>query len=88
MIEIKNQRYEDYIKTIADNSVDFVYIDPPYVKKDGTGEVLKGHKIQTKINLDNVNEQAFRVLKDNSFYAINGQMPSIIDWLVCVGIWI
>jgi len=80
MIEIKNQRYEDYMNTILDNSIDFVYIDPPFVKKDGTGEVLKGHKIQTKINLDNVNEQAFRVLKDNSFYAISGKMPSIIDW--------
>jgi len=80
MIEIKNQRYEDYMNTILDNSIDFVYIDPPFVKKDGTGEVLKGHKIHTKINLDNVNEQAFRVLKDNSFYAISGQMPSIIDW--------
>lgn len=78
-MEIKNEKYQTYLQTIADNSIDFVCIDPPYTDKKGN-DVLKGHKIQTKIDICHVVSEAYRVAKDNSFFAIFGQMPSIVDW--------
>ena len=41
-MEIINDKYEIYLKTIADNSIDFVCIDPPYTDNKGN-DVLKGH---------------------------------------------
>jgi len=77
-MEIKNTKYEDYTKTIANNSVDFVCIDPPYT--DGKTDVLAGHKIQTKIDISHVVSEAYRIAKDNSFFAVFGQMPTIAVW--------
>jgi len=73
-MEIKNEKYETYLKSISDGSIDFVCIDPPYT--DGKGnDVLKGHKIQTKIDILDICKQAYRVAKDNTFFAFFGQMP-------------
>jgi len=48
-MEIKNEKYETYLKTIADGSIDFVCIDPPYTDNKGN-DVLKGHndKVEKK----------------------------------------
>lgn len=78
IIEIENKKYEDYTHKIADNSVDFVCIDPPYT--DGDKDVLGGHKIQTKIDIDHVISEAYRILKPNGFLAFFGQMPSLMAW--------
>jgi site-specific DNA-methyltransferase (adenine-specific) len=58
---------------LPDNSVDCVVTDPPY-------GILKGHKIETKLDLDLLANEFYRVLKPNSFYAFFGQMPTIVDW--------
>ena len=76
--KIYNEKYETGLQKIHDKSIDFVCIDPPYT--DGKKDVLVGHKIQTKIDISHVMSEAYRVLKDNSFFAVFGQMPTIIAW--------
>jgi len=73
MITIKNLDCFEYLKTIESKSIDCVIIDPPY-------GVLKGHKIETNINIELLISEVYRVLKDNSFFAFFGQMPTIVNW--------
>lgn len=76
--EIYNLSCENGLKNLESNSIDFVCIDPPYT--DGINDVLKGHKIQTKLDIDLITKEHFRVLKENSFYAVFGMMPTIVTW--------
>lgn len=76
--KIYNLSCEEGLKQIEDASIDFVCIDPPYT--DGETDCLEGHKIQTKLNISQITKEHFRVLKDNSFYAVFGQMPTILSW--------
>ena len=76
---IYNIACEDGLKQIPNSSIDFVCIDPPYT--DGKNDVLAGHKIHGgKIDIDEITKQHYRVLKDDTFYAVFGQMPSILAW--------
>lgn len=63
----------DFLKDIESNSIDSIIIDPPY-------NVLKGHKIETKIDIPKLTKEFFRVLKGEGFYAFFGQMPYILQW--------
>jgi len=77
--QILNISCEDGLSQLGDCSVDMICIDPPYT--DGKGkDVLKWHKIQTKIDILAVTKEHFRVLKPNCFYAVFGQMPTILAW--------
>jgi len=77
--QILNISCEDGLSQLDDCSVDMICIDPPYT--DGKGkDVLKGHKIQTKIDILAVTKEHFRVLKPNCFYTVFGQMPTILAW--------
>jgi site-specific DNA-methyltransferase (adenine-specific) len=79
MIELQNRECLDLLKSMPNNSIDFVCIDPPYT--DGKGkDVLGGHKIQTKLDLQAIANELYRVAKPNTFYAFFGQMPTIIEW--------
>lgn len=73
-----NIKCEDGLKQLESNSIDFICIDPPYT--DGNINVLEGHKIQTNIDVLNITKEHYRVLKNNSFYAVFGQMPTILSW--------
>lgn len=71
--------YQNAMAQIADGSVDCVIIDPPYT--DGITDALPNHKIQTKIDINHVIREAFRVLKKDGFFAFFGQYPTIHAWL-------
>lgn len=59
--------------------VDAVITDPPYT--DGKGKnSLQGHKIHTKIDIDEFTKMSYKLLDENSFYAFFGQMPTIVAW--------
>jgi DNA modification methylase len=76
--EIVNANSETYVQTIVDKSIDFVCIDPPYT--DNKTNVLGNHKIQTKVDIGLITREHYRVLKPNTFYAVFGQMPTILAW--------
>lgn len=77
--EIYNLPCEQGLMQLDNESIDFVCIDPPYT--DGKGnDVLNGHKIQTKLDILAITKEHYRVLKPNSFYAMFGQMPTILAW--------
>jgi site-specific DNA-methyltransferase (adenine-specific) len=67
------------LKIIADGSVDAVIIDPPYT--DGKTDALPNHKIQTKIDIDLIMREAYRILKPDGFFVFFGQMPTVLSWL-------
>ena len=74
-IRIENKDYFEFLATIPNESIDFCCIDPPY-------NVLKGHKIETKIDIPLLTKEVNRILKPNSFYSIFGQMPTIVNWYI------
>jgi len=79
--EIYNKTCEEGLLQIDDKSIDFVCIDSPYT--DGVNsknDVLKNHKIQTKLDILAITKEHFRVLKNDSFYALFGMMPTILAW--------
>ena len=79
MITITNEDAITLLAKLADASVDMVCIDPPYT--DGKGKnVLQNHKIQTVLDIEKLTKEHFRVLKNDSFYCVFGQMPTIIAW--------
>lgn len=71
--------YQNATKQILDGSIDCVIIDPPYT--DGKTDALPNHKIQTKIDIEHVMGEAFRVLKKDGFFVFFGQFPTILAWL-------
>lgn len=77
--KIYNLPCEIGLKQLDNESIDFVCIDPPYTDGNGT-DVLKGHKIQTQLDILAITKEHYRVLKPNSFYAVFGQMPTILAW--------
>jgi len=77
--KVYNMPCEEGLALLEDNSIDFVCIDPPYTDGKGT-DVLSGHEIQTKIDILAVTKEHYRVLKPNCFYAVFGQMPTILAW--------
>ena len=72
-ITLENKDYLDFLKSIPDESIDFVCIDPPY-------GVLKGHKIETIINIPLLTSEVKSVLKKNGFYAFFGMEPTIKEF--------
>jgi len=62
------------LKNIDDNSIDSIIIDPPY-------NVLKGHKIETGIDIEKFIKECYRVLKKNSFFIFFGMQPTLTDWI-------
>ena len=80
-MELNKVYHTDCLKGLSEidsNSIDLICIDPPYT--DGKTDVLAGHKIQTKLDIQAITNEHFRVLKPNSFYACFGQMPTILAW--------
>jgi len=67
------------LRKIPDGSIDAVVIDPPYT--DGKTDALPNHKIQTKVDIDLVFIEAYRVLKDDGFICFFGIMPTVLAWL-------
>lgn len=84
------------LKTLPDNSFDLIYTDPPYEinyssnipgdkKWNKTGEtsskfeVLLGDK-EDDINFKEVWKELYRVLKDDSFFFLHFNIPSIIKY--------
>jgi len=61
------------MKNIPNESIDAIITDPPY-------GVLKGHKIETNIDIEKFMQEAFRVIKDDSCLVFFGLMPTITDW--------
>jgi site-specific DNA-methyltransferase (adenine-specific) len=76
---IVNDCFEVAVLKIASGSVDAVIIDPPYT--DGKTDALPNHKIQSKIDIDLVMREAYRILKDDGFFVFFGQMPTVLSWL-------
>lgn len=75
--ELKNADYKELVKTIPDNSAKLVFIDPPYT--DGTKNALK-HKIQTKIDIQHVVSESYRILQDGGFFVYFGMQPTLHAW--------
>ena len=73
MIELKQGDCLELMKGLADESVDAVITDPPY-------NLLKGHKIETNVDMEAVFDECFRVLKKGGFLVYFGMQPSITDW--------
>lgn len=71
--EIYNRECINAMQELKDKSIDCIIKDPPY-------GILTGHKIETNIDIDLLMSECFRVLKDNSFLAFFGVMPTISDW--------
>jgi site-specific DNA-methyltransferase (adenine-specific) len=62
----------ELIKDIPDHSVDAIITDPPYL--------YLSHKLDKPFNQDLFFEQAYRVLKDNSFLVFFGRGKSFYYW--------
>jgi len=73
MIKLINNDCFIALKEIADNSINAIITDPPY-------GILKGHKIETAIDIDSFLKECERVLKPNSFIAFFGQQPTLTKW--------
>jgi len=71
--------YLAVLRKIPSGSIDAVIIDPPYT--DGKTDALPNHKIQTKVDIDLVFIEAYRVLKDDGFICFFGIMPTVLAWL-------
>ena len=71
--KIFNRECISAMQEIESNSIDCIITDPPY-------GILTGHKIETTIDIDLLMSECFRVLKDDSFLAFCGVMPTISDW--------
>jgi len=78
--KIEKSDYVNFTKSIPNESRSFACFDPPYSKGNNKGDVLKGHKIQSNVNIPYLVSEVWRVLKKDSFFAIFGQMPSISAW--------
>lgn len=74
-----NDYYEKVLPKIADGSVQAVVIDPPYT--DGNTDALPNHRIQTKIDINHIVKEAYRVLQNDGFFVFFGQMPTALAWL-------
>ena len=72
-IQIKQGDCLELMKKLEDNSIDAIITDPPY-------GLLKGHRIETDVDINNFSQEAYRLLKNNSFYVFFGRMPSILNW--------
>jgi len=70
---ITNQDSLEYLKTMPDNSVDAIITDPPY-------GILKGHKIETNIDIALFLKEAYRVLKKDCFLIFFGMQPTLTNW--------
>lgn len=68
-----HESYVEFFQRFADNSVDFIFMDPPY-------EVLTGHKIEKPVDKELVFKEAYRVLKPSGFIVFTGQEPTILNW--------
>jgi DNA modification methylase len=76
---IYNSDCIDIFKLMSNDYINFICIDPPYSDLENN-TVLNNHKIQTKLDIPFLMSEFYRVLKNNSFFAFFGQMPTIVDW--------
>lgn len=74
MIDLKLGDCLELLKDLEDNSVDAIITDPPY-------GVLKGHKIETNVDINAFHKEVYRVLKDKGFYVFFGLQPSLTYWI-------
>lgn len=65
----------DLLPLIPDASVDAIITDPPY-------GVLKGHKIETNVDIPRFFAECKRVMKPNAFMCFFGQMPTFTYWML------
>jgi site-specific DNA-methyltransferase (adenine-specific) len=63
----------EVMKDIPDKSIDCVIFDPPY-------GILGDHKIETKIDIERLFKEIYRITKKGSFISYFGMMPTLIDW--------
>lgn len=68
----------DLLPLLPDASVDAIITDPPY-------GVLKGHKIETNVDIPRFFAECKRVMKPNAFMCFFGQMPTLLEWCNCAG---
>lgn len=73
--KVLNDDCFNVFSTIPDNSIDAIITDPPY-------GVLKGHKIETNVDIVKLASECFRVLKPDSPMVFFGLMPKALNWLV------
>lgn len=78
MNKIINSDAMSGLSNLDSGTVKLIAIDPPYT--DGITDVLPGHKIQTKLDIQSLSNEFYRVAEDNSFYAVFGLMPTIAAW--------
>lgn len=65
----------DLLPLIPDGSVDAVITDPPY-------GILKGHRIETNVDIPRFFAECKRVMKPNAFIAFFGMMPTLPYWMM------
>jgi site-specific DNA-methyltransferase (adenine-specific) len=75
-IVIINANCYDVLKDIERDSVDLIFIDPPYGKLN--------HKIETEVDINLFFKSAFDLLKDNRFIGFFGLQPTLTDWIIDV----
>ncbi|MBD3352394.1 MAG: hypothetical protein GF364_12980 [Candidatus Lokiarchaeota archaeon] len=73
-MNLYNKDCFDVLKDIEDDSIDAVITDPPY-------GFLKGHKIETNIDIDKFFKEVKRVIKKNGFVVFFGMQPTLTHWI-------
>lgn len=63
----------DLLPLVQDHSIDAIITDPPY-------GVLKGHRIETNVDIPRFFAECKRVMKPNAFIAFFGMMPTLLEW--------
>ena len=63
----------DLLPLVQDHSIDAIITDPPY-------GVLKGHRIETNVDIPRFFAECKRVMKPNAFIAFFGMMPTAVKW--------
>lgn len=63
----------DLLPLVQDHSIDAIITDPPY-------GILKGHRIETNVDIPRFFAECKRVMKPNAFIAFFGMMPTLLEW--------
>jgi site-specific DNA-methyltransferase (adenine-specific) len=65
----------DLLPLVQDHSIDAIITDPPY-------GILKGHRIETNVDIPRFFAECKRVMKPNAFIAFFGMMPTLPYWMM------